>query len=625
MQTVFNKVACINERGNIAVAVVVVLLFSSVLSSPLLACNVTNVDLHVGSTPSIACEDDLTTAYVGNPFYTCVEWTADLPDDDPFEYFYEEYIGEGEWQQNSGVGEFLSTYRHFHHTISWWESGQHTLRIKIRRKDVGDSWHPSNACTVTVVKVDKIKIEYAPGSWDDVTGDTIVVLKGTKYTFKAFPNPASASWPANSPVWSGVASGTSEEIEVTFDSAGTYSLTAKCGPYDTGKKVDIEVIVPQIDEVKFVDASGVEWNDIYDGSDRWRMGRTGQTAENDPGCFVKNKKTAVRIKFWHEKSLSYTTEVKVWGDVDWWDEDTTGGNYPGTTSAPTMDFGTSWPSPSSGHVIVSPGTIQDFVHRDSVDIEWRYKVPWGTDSWIGAGDSLNLKYYIVWDEHKNGAPKSSAGSFSDSDYTKDHIKEAIELGKDVSGTDEKYLADKVCDSVHRSLVYGSGPSPYSVSNCWGIHDTSTGDCGHLAAELCYVMRCLGVAMFMAHANLRDVTGGLNTTGAQSGKGTCDDHDDTDIDKMGETFWTTNYWQGCAYISEASPRRDTLCWDTQHNHDRKKYWELGNDKDDPVRAGILFDYHWKTHGEGGGEWQQLLGSGDYHDECSRSPDYEYFGN
>jgi len=136
------------------VAVVVVLLFSSVLSRPLLACNVTKVDLHVGSTPTIACEDDLTTAYVGNPFYTCVEWAADLPDDDPFEYFYEEDIGEEEWQSKTEVYEFPSTLRHVHIThVSWWESGQHTLRIKIRRKDGVDSWHPSNPCTVYIGKV----------------------------------------------------------------------------------------------------------------------------------------------------------------------------------------------------------------------------------------------------------------------------------------------------------------------------------------------------------------------------------------------------------------------------------------------------------------------------------------
>lgn len=306
--------------------------------------------------------------------------------------------------------------------------------------------------------------------------------------------------------------------------------------------------------------------------------------------------------------------------MDYLEEDTTGGNYPDTD----IVFGTSWPSPSGGQLIVSESDSQDKIHRDSVDIVWEYKVPWGTNSWIDAGGSYNLDYYMVWDEHKNGAPKSGAGEFIDADYTKDHIRDAIDWGKNVSGTDEKDLADKVCDTVHRSLVYVNGPS-YTVFNCWGIHDLSEGDCGHLAAEMAYVMRCLGVEMFMAHANLRDVTGGLNTTGAWSGQGTCDDHADIDIDKVGETLWTSNYWQGCAYISEASPRRDTICWDPQHNKDQKKYWELGNDEDDPVRPGILYDYHWKTHGEGGGEWQQLLGSEDYHDECSRSPDYEYFGN
>ena len=74
---------------------------------------------------------------------------------------------------------------------------------------------------VTIVGVDRIEINYAGSEWYDVTGETIVVLKGTKYTFKAFICPPGANWPENSPVWSGVASGTGETIEVTFDSEGT--------------------------------------------------------------------------------------------------------------------------------------------------------------------------------------------------------------------------------------------------------------------------------------------------------------------------------------------------------------------------------------------------------------------
>jgi len=516
------------------------------------------------------------------------------------------WYGYGNWDYSSG-GKPSHTYN---------TAGVYYVHLYVYDDDLGTRSQYWDTCMVYVVEVDKIKINYAGTSWDDVTGETIVVLKGTKYTFEAFPNPSSAIWPPNTPNWSGVASGTGETIDVTFNSTGTYTLTAKCGSVDTGKTVTIDVIVPAIDEVSFVSGSGATAYDIYDGTDRWRKARTGQTGENDPGCFRKANNSAVRVKFWHEKNLTYAIGVKVWGDVDLWDEDTTGGNYPGTSSAPTVVFSTSWPAPTSGHVIVSPSTIQDFVHDDSVDIRWEYKVPWGTNSWIYAGRSNNLDYYIVWDNHKTGAPKSGAGSFTDSDYTKTHIRDAIDWGEGVGGTDAEDLADEVCDSVHRSFVY-AGPS-YNVSNCWGIHDTSTGHCGHLAAEMAYVMRCLGVACFMSHANLVDVSGGLNDGGTGNGAGFCDTHEGIPVKKMGDTYWSSNHWQGCAYLETASPNRDTICWDPQHNEHEVYYWELGNDRDNPAdapggRYGTLFNYRWRRAGTGGGTSQSL--SGDDHTNCS----------
>lgn len=107
---------------------------------PVLGCKVTNVDLRVGRTVSIAHNDELTTAYVGKPFACCVNWTADTPDTKPFEYIYEEKIGTV-WYEISEVAEFPATWRHTepHHWLAL-GYGVHTIRIKVRRKDVETTW-----------------------------------------------------------------------------------------------------------------------------------------------------------------------------------------------------------------------------------------------------------------------------------------------------------------------------------------------------------------------------------------------------------------------------------------------------------------------------------------------------
>jgi len=97
---------------------------------------------------------------------------------------------------------------------------------------------------ITIVAVTAIEINYSGSSWDDVTDETIVVLKGTKYDFKAIKTPAGASWPSDAPVWSGAASGTGETINVTFATVGSQTLTAKCCSGGTGKQVTIKTVEP---------------------------------------------------------------------------------------------------------------------------------------------------------------------------------------------------------------------------------------------------------------------------------------------------------------------------------------------------------------------------------------------
>ncbi len=473
----------------------------------------------------------------------------------------------------------------------------------------------------TVVDVDHIEV-FAEGSWHEK--DSIVILRGTKYTFKAVLPPG-ATWPSGKPVWSG-ASGTGETIEVTFPTSGAcIPLTATCGSGNS-VSIDLDVIVPEIDVLLSVSSGSTATSySMSDGYGIWRKNRSGQAGMHDPFCFKKGGKTALKMMAYHpSKVLTFKTPVSIKGDVSSWDHYITGDDYTGEISF-AKD---SWEVLSEA--ILSAGNTSNFVDYDNdTDIAWYYKVTWGTDTWRPLGDSDGLKYRIVWDARKEGKPHIRAEAFGYEHYTKEHIKDACEWGWDDGATTANKLADKVCNSVHRSGVYDT--VDYTVSNCWGIHSTSTGHCATLATELVYVMRCLGVEMNTAFANLRPAVDTIGYTRtlpnghrqfSSSGLGKCEAHQ-LIVSKSGDSLFSSNNWQGCAYMSIASPARDTICWDVQHNKHHLKYWQLGNDKSDPAdapcgRFGVLYSYNWRAWGVagqgGGGDFQQVI-EGDNHNSCT----------
>ncbi|OGV91218.1 MAG: hypothetical protein A3K19_23415 [Lentisphaerae bacterium RIFOXYB12_FULL_65_16] len=480
--------------------------------------------------------------------------------------------------------------------------------------DVGtrdDSPVTSAALAVTVVAVDHIDI-IAGGSTETVSDTTITVLKGAKYSFEAFAAPAGAGWPSGAPVWSGAASGSGAMIDVTFDSAGTETLTAQCCGSDPGKTVMIEVIVPQIDAVLFDNSF-----DIYDGEEKWLAARTGQSALNDPGCFKQGVSTQLGVKFWHVTKLSFATNVEVKGDVDFFDEGITKGNYPAVTGK----LGTSWPSDAIT-VTSDSATNAKVDYNKNVGISWSYRVPSGTNAWIGAGSSDDLAYYIIWDAPKNGSPNAMTGaeSWGAPNFTKKHIADACEWGRE--GDSPSDVADRVCDALHRPDVPCA--ESYTIDLIWGIHATNRGECDELALEFCYVMRCLGVGFHLAYANLKPA---LNLDGGENGSAYCPEHKKF-LSKVGVSWWfgKGNNFQGCAYASPATPPAETSCWDPQHNYHGVKYWELGNDKANPAdagtppRLGILYAYHWKE-GFPQDALQQVV-VGDNHDGCAKDDLIEY---
>ena len=503
-------------------------------------------------------------------------------------------------------------------TISAWHDDMKT-----------DHDHPATV-GATVIDVDHIEV-YGEDSWQEK--DSIVILQGTKYTFKAVPT--TGSFPSGKPTWSGAASGTGETIEVSFPSLGTYSLTASLD--DHYKTIAIEVIKPAIDEVRFVSSgTAATAYDIFDGEECWRASRSGQSAINDPGCFKRGGNTAVRVKVWHSSAeLTFDTEVLLKGDVASSDHYITGNDYEARV---TFAKG-GWDIPPAA--IESSASTSNYVDYDTdVDIAWSYNVFWGTNTSIGIGDSDNLQYRIVWDSHKNGAPVTGLEAFGDTHYTKSHVTDACQWGWRISNhpTTVEGLADLICNSVYRSTPYSNNPlrnvDEYTFEGntypgCWGIHSTSSGDCAHLGGEMAYVMRCLGTAMQVGFCNLRaainsadreifkGIVGGYaHYERANSGFGRCED-DHVLVSKMGDSPWSSNHWQAVTYLTGGSPLRDTICWDAQHDKHQKKYWELGNDKsnagDAPDgRFGILYSYHWRTGGGGG--IQQML-TGDTHESCN----------
>ncbi len=259
------------------------------------------------------------------------------------------------------------------------DPGQAEIYAKVTKNGVTAE---SERHTLNVKGVDGVKI-YATGSWRDAP-DTLVVLKGTKYTFKAVLKGGS-SWPDGQPEWSGIKSGTGETIEVTFNSAGDgKKLKASCGA--SSHEFTIDVIVPSIERMD-LSGSGTNGHDMEGAEEYWAAAGGG----GNVGCFTQGTKTKVKVKLTHPtKTLTYSTDVEIWGDVNWFDDDMSGGNYDVTA----ITIGATW---NTTYSVQSERNAEGQVDYDTdVDMQWQYRVPSGTNSWKCLGNVNNLKYYLVW-------------------------------------------------------------------------------------------------------------------------------------------------------------------------------------------------------------------------------------
>ena len=83
------------------------------------------------------------------------------------------WYGYGNWDYSSG-----GTPSHTYDT-----AGMYWVDLYVYDDDEGTRSQYKASCRVYVVEVDKIKINYTGTSWDDVTGETIVVFEGYKIHF----------------------------------------------------------------------------------------------------------------------------------------------------------------------------------------------------------------------------------------------------------------------------------------------------------------------------------------------------------------------------------------------------------------------------------------------------------
>jgi hypothetical protein len=344
-------------------------------------------------------------------------------------------------------------------TTNWDTIGVKTVTASI---DNTNGCSSSKEKQVTIVKVDKIQID--ANGWDDVTGETIVVLQGTKYTFKALPTPSGADWPSGAPVWSGVATGTGETIDVTFANTGTYTLTAKCGCTDEGKSVTIKVIVPQPDEVSFVDDNPGEEHDIYQVTDPvWKR----ENSPDDPVSYTIGKRVKMEAKFWAADSLSYSTDVLVDAEM--------GGSATFTTDE-NVTFGTSWPSEITEHV--SDGYLYNYIGEGASSCGWGYMVSWGTNDWIYmtpyTGPHLMCRVY--------GPPKCSSN-----EYTENHLCYSVGWGNEGQKVTENDIPKKIQEHCWLNFTM-----PGHLSDPWDLQ-TTAGDCQTHAELMAEALKVLGIS------------------------------------------------------------------------------------------------------------------------------------
>jgi hypothetical protein len=351
---------------------------------------------------------------------------------------------------------------HSSHTYGATEAGEYDPSITITLSGLSGSERTENV-HIHVVKVDKIKV-YNDGEWHDKTDQTIYLLNGSKYTFKAYPYP-SGPWPPPDPVtwtYSGTDPNTTDgdEIEITFTSTGTKTLKATCGPVDTGKTVTIVVVEPEPDQLSFVDWFGNEEHDIDGVTDPvWKR----VSSPDDPASYTKDNYISLKAKFWASQNLTFQTAV-------WVDAETVAGEHFILDNTVTFQ---SWPSETTEHG--SNFKLANKIYEKGFTIKWKYKVPSGYVDWIWMPNTGSHTIYAVYE-----APKCDSG-----EYTEAHIDHSVTWGDTGVLVTENDIPKKIQENCWINFATGHLPNPWDL-------ETTQGDCQTHAELMAEALKVLGI-------------------------------------------------------------------------------------------------------------------------------------
>jgi len=372
------------------------------------------------------------------------------------------------------------------------DSQGNAITLEARRRD-GDQFIGDDPAFL-VLGVGSMEIQ-VNGEWKPLS-DTLVVLRGTVYTFRAIPVGLS-SWPEGQPVWTwdGDQVGTGETVEIAFgDELEDKTLRVE---YDSSSKsVTISAIVPQVYSMRF---AGPDQYDIADRSNMWQASLNGQAPRNDPGCFKQNAPTGVIVNFYHDRDLTFPTRMQIRGDVHLLDEYITGDNY-ARTNINVQD----WPSEATTITVSKAPTQAEVASDSTVDLTWKYQIEaqyGGTDEWVHTQEITGLHYYLIWGPYQ----------CKTEDFIHSRIEYLVELAEGEGS--EKGIADELGPNLTGNARFDINYSMYSnpddpehdpesprydptapkpVTPWEVLDDDAKGDCATLCHLMAWSLDLLGV-------------------------------------------------------------------------------------------------------------------------------------
>jgi hypothetical protein len=172
---------------------------------------------------------------------------------------------------------------------------------------------------MTAVGVDRVEFKFAgdPDSNYAPVPDPLVVLAGSKVTFRAISKLAGAPWPAGQPKWSGTsgASGTGATVTVPFGTVSKAIDDYKTVVVTCGNKIEKNVVVveAELEEVSFSGDQTVrrDEDDEYDEGYKTQHWLTGRTPKNYPIAYTSGKSIKADVTFKCNPEIALTAGVKL--------------------------------------------------------------------------------------------------------------------------------------------------------------------------------------------------------------------------------------------------------------------------------------------------------------------------